>query len=67
MCFNIMNVNIQQNKVHTDLFSKTTLQRNVTIILQLFLFSLKMSSTEDETIELAFVENSTKNLITKIT
>jgi hypothetical protein len=66
MRFNIMKVNIQQNRVHTNLFSKTTLQRNVTIILQLFLFSLKRSSTEEEAIKLAFVENSTKNLITKI-
>ena len=67
MRFNLTKVNIQQNKVHKNLFSKTTLQRNVTVILQLFLFSLKMSSTEDETTKLAFVENSTNNLITKIT
>ena len=62
-----MKVNIQQNEVHTNLFSRTILQRNVTKILQLFLFSLKMSSTEDEAIKLVFVENSTKNVITKIT
>jgi hypothetical protein len=67
MRFNLMKVNIEQTKVHTNLFSKTTLQRNVTIILQLFLLSLKMSSTEDEAIKLAIVQNSTKNLITKIT
>jgi hypothetical protein len=67
MRFSLMKVNIQQNKVHKNLFYKTTLQRNVTIILQLFLFSLKMSSTEDETIKLAFVKNIKKNVITKIT
>jgi len=65
--FQSLKVNIQQNKVHRNLFSKTTLQRNVTIILQLFLFSLKMSCTEDEAIKMAFVKSITKNVITQIT
>ena len=62
-----MKVNMQQNKLYKNLLSKTTLKRNVTIIIQPFLFSLKMPSTEDEAIKLAFVENTTNNLITKIT
>jgi len=49
-----MKINMEQNKIYTNLLSKTTLKRNVTIILRPFLFSLKMPSTEDEAIKFFF-------------
>jgi hypothetical protein len=50
MRLNLMKVNMEQNKIYTNLLSKTTLKRNVTIILRPFPFSLKMPFTEDEAI-----------------
>jgi hypothetical protein len=43
-----MKDNMQQNKIYTNLLSKTTVKRNVTIILRPFLFSLKMPSTKNK-------------------